>query len=195
MGTFKTVEEAQDKICPSYKINEPQQEEQKKIYDKLHAVFSQLYFAFGQSGNESGSVLSTLIELANCTNYFLGIRMVGWKTVRDLMRVAFPLVQCESAFRRFTNPKVGSESWQKAPTSRVTCGMTSHSRALSCSGNLRRPRANNGSRVSAITRSKLFSGAYLKSAFRAIPRHFAAFVGCQPSRCLHTFDLVDAVHT
>ncbi len=62
-GVFKTVEEAQDKICSSYKVYEPQKEEQK-VYDRLHAVFNQLYFSFGQSGKEIGSVLPTLIEVA-----------------------------------------------------------------------------------------------------------------------------------
>ena len=60
---FKTVEEAQDKICPSYKVYEPQKEEQK-VYDRLHAVFNQLYFSFGQGGKEIGNVLPTLIEVA-----------------------------------------------------------------------------------------------------------------------------------
>ena len=57
------MEEAQDKICSSYKVYEPQKEEQK-VYDRLHAVFNQLYFSFGQSGKEIGSVLPTLIEVA-----------------------------------------------------------------------------------------------------------------------------------
>jgi len=63
-GTFKAVEEAQDKICPSHKIYEPQKEEQK-VYDGLYAVFSKLYFAFGENGNkEMGKVLPTLIHVA-----------------------------------------------------------------------------------------------------------------------------------
>ena len=63
-GTFKTVEEAQDKICPSHKVYEPQKQEQK-IYDQLYAIFSQVYFAFGEPTNkEMGKILPTLIGVA-----------------------------------------------------------------------------------------------------------------------------------
>ena len=63
-GTFKTVEEAQDKICPSHKVYEPQKHEQK-VYDQLYAIFSQLYFAFGEPANkEIGSILPALIGVA-----------------------------------------------------------------------------------------------------------------------------------
>jgi len=63
-GTFKTVEEAQDKICPSHKVYEPQKHEQK-VYDQLYAIFSQLYFAFGEPPNkEIGKILPALIRVA-----------------------------------------------------------------------------------------------------------------------------------
>lgn len=63
-GTFKTIEEAQDKICPPYGVYEPEQSEQL-VYDELYALFSDLYFAFGRAGNgEFGSVLPKLIQLA-----------------------------------------------------------------------------------------------------------------------------------
>jgi len=63
-GTFKTVEEAQDKICPSHKVYEPQKHEQK-VYDQLYAIFSQLYFAFGEPANkEIGKILPALIRVA-----------------------------------------------------------------------------------------------------------------------------------
>ena len=63
-GTFKTVEEAQDKICPSHKVYEPQKHEQK-VYDQLYAIFSQLYFAFGEPANkEIGNILPALITVA-----------------------------------------------------------------------------------------------------------------------------------
>jgi L-ribulokinase len=63
-GTFKTVEEAQDRICPSHRTYEPQLQEQQ-VYDQLYSLFSELYFAFGESGKDRiGKVLPTLIEVA-----------------------------------------------------------------------------------------------------------------------------------
>lgn len=67
-GTFKTVEEAQEKICPSHKVYEPDKSEQK-IYDELHALYSKLYFAFGQPASGTmGDVLPKLIQLAHSVN-------------------------------------------------------------------------------------------------------------------------------
>jgi L-ribulokinase len=63
-GTFKTVEEAQDRICPSHKTYEPQPQEQL-VYDRLYPMFSELYFAFGDPGKDGvGKVLPALIEVA-----------------------------------------------------------------------------------------------------------------------------------
>lgn len=63
-GTFKTIEEAQDKICPPHKVYRPDQSEQT-VYGELYALFSKLYFAFGQpQAKEFGDVLPKLIQLA-----------------------------------------------------------------------------------------------------------------------------------
>jgi|CZKY01.1.fsa_nt_gi L-ribulokinase len=63
-GTFKTIEEAQDKICPPDRAYEPEKSEQL-VYDELYALFSKLYFAFGSPGTgEFGGVLPKLIQLA-----------------------------------------------------------------------------------------------------------------------------------
>jgi L-ribulokinase len=63
-GIFKTVEDAQDKICPPHKRFEPESQEQA-VYDRLYPLFSQLYFAFGESGKAGvGNVLPALIEVA-----------------------------------------------------------------------------------------------------------------------------------
>ena len=63
-GTFKTIEEAQDKICPSYQkfmANELAQ----ATYEKLYPLYSKLYFTLGQkSANGLGDVLPTLIAVA-----------------------------------------------------------------------------------------------------------------------------------
>ena len=63
-GTFKTVEEAQDRICPSHKVYEPQREEQQ-VYDELYSLYSELYFALGQPAADGiGSILPKLIKLS-----------------------------------------------------------------------------------------------------------------------------------
>jgi L-ribulokinase len=63
-GTFKTVEEAQDKICPPHRQFDPDKSEQA-VYNELYPMYSKLYFAFGQPGkNGMGDVLPTLIHAA-----------------------------------------------------------------------------------------------------------------------------------
>jgi len=62
-GTFKSVEEAQDKICPPHRVFEPDRSEQK-VYDELYRVFSRVYFAFGERLAEMGDVLPALIGIS-----------------------------------------------------------------------------------------------------------------------------------
>ena len=62
-GTFKTIEEAQDKLCPQYKVYEPEPSEQK-AYDDLFRLFSRLYFAFGDKTKDMGDVLPALIKIS-----------------------------------------------------------------------------------------------------------------------------------
>jgi L-ribulokinase len=63
-GVFKTIEEAQDKICPSYKTFMPNDSAQR-IYDDLYPLYSKLYFALGQRGRDGlGDILPTLITVA-----------------------------------------------------------------------------------------------------------------------------------
>src|ERR1041385_3928692 len=62
-GTFKTIEEAQDKICPPFRVYEPDPAEQR-IYDDLYRLFSRLYFAFGDKRMEMGDVLPSLIRIS-----------------------------------------------------------------------------------------------------------------------------------
>ena len=66
-GTFKTIEEAQDKICPSHRVYEPDASE-RKIYDELYRLFSRLYFAFGKREGDMGDVLSGLIRITETRN-------------------------------------------------------------------------------------------------------------------------------
>jgi L-ribulokinase len=62
-GTFKTIEEAQDKVCPRYKVYEPEAAE-KRVYDDLYRLFSRLYFVFGEKAADMGDVLPGLIQIA-----------------------------------------------------------------------------------------------------------------------------------
>ena len=64
-GTFKTVEEAQDKLCPPYETFLPEAAT-TGVYETLYPLFSRLYFAFGDPGNAPlGDVLPALIRNAS----------------------------------------------------------------------------------------------------------------------------------
>jgi len=63
-GVFKSVEEAQDKICPQYKVFQPELSA-KRVYDKLYEFYRKVYFAFGlPKGSEFGILLPGLIQLS-----------------------------------------------------------------------------------------------------------------------------------
>src|SRR5689334_10272713 len=63
-GVFRTVEEAQDRICPQYKVFQPQVSA-KAVYDKLYALYSKVYFAFGRPQDaQFGNLLPGLIQLS-----------------------------------------------------------------------------------------------------------------------------------
>jgi L-ribulokinase len=67
-GTFKTIEEAQEKICPPLKVYEPEKSEQE-IYEVLFPLYRKIYFEFGQPKNNSfGEILPTLIRTAETAN-------------------------------------------------------------------------------------------------------------------------------
>ncbi len=64
-GTFKTVEEAQQKICPSHTVYQPNPEAQG-VYDQLFPLYRDIYFEFGRpDGTKFGSTLPKLIEIAS----------------------------------------------------------------------------------------------------------------------------------
>jgi L-ribulokinase len=63
-GTFRTIEEAQQKICPSYTVFEPQAEMQA-VYRDLYELYRKIYFEFGRPVEGSfGNVLPKLIQIA-----------------------------------------------------------------------------------------------------------------------------------
>jgi L-ribulokinase len=62
-GAFKTIEEAQDKICPPHKTYTPEPGEQR-IYDELYRLFSRMYFEFGKANGQMGHILPGLIRIS-----------------------------------------------------------------------------------------------------------------------------------
>ena len=66
-GIFKTVEEAQDNICPQYMAYEPEPGTQS-IYDQLYSLYRRIYFDFGSPERTAfGHVLPELIRIAGQT--------------------------------------------------------------------------------------------------------------------------------
>jgi len=64
-GTFKTIDQAQRKVCPSYTVFEPQAET-RSVYDTLYELYRKIYFEFGRpaAGSDFGNVLPQLIQIA-----------------------------------------------------------------------------------------------------------------------------------
>ncbi len=64
-GTFPSIEEAQEQICPPFIVSEPQAETQG-TYHELYGLFRRLYFDFGRDEADSafGDVLPKLIEIS-----------------------------------------------------------------------------------------------------------------------------------
>jgi len=63
-GGFKTIEDAQDKICRTDRDFQPDKSI-ARIYDNLYELYSKLYFAFGQPREQFGDVLPKLIEISS----------------------------------------------------------------------------------------------------------------------------------
>src|SRR5881392_2520314 len=67
-GVFKTIEEAQEKICPPHRVFEPDEREQG-IYNELYPLYRDLYFALGERGkNPLATVLPSLIRVAEAVH-------------------------------------------------------------------------------------------------------------------------------
>jgi L-ribulokinase len=65
-GVFSSVEEAQQALCPSHRIVEPEAEA-GPIYDELFSHFKKLYFGLGDAGSQAvsiGDVLPSLRRIA-----------------------------------------------------------------------------------------------------------------------------------
>jgi L-ribulokinase len=65
-GAFRSIEEAQDAICPSYHVVEPDQAA-ARVYEELYQLYRELYFGFGQANAKpvlAGGVLPALRRIA-----------------------------------------------------------------------------------------------------------------------------------
>jgi L-ribulokinase len=65
-GTFQSIEEAQNAICPSHHIVEPDQAA-ARVYEELYQIYRELYFAFGAANSKpvlAGGVLPALRRIA-----------------------------------------------------------------------------------------------------------------------------------
>ena len=61
-GVFKTIEDAQNALCPSFRTVEPEPQA-AATYERLFALYRKLYFGFGQPKSEPVSVGDVLPEL------------------------------------------------------------------------------------------------------------------------------------
>ena len=62
-GTFGSIEEAQDKICPSHVVYNPEPAAQK-VYNELYPLYRRLYFDLGKPADSVfGDVLPALIRI------------------------------------------------------------------------------------------------------------------------------------
>jgi L-ribulokinase len=65
-GAFKTIEEAQEALCPKYRVVEPDPS-QSAVYEKLYAMYRNLYFGMGvpsAAPTAVGDVLPALRKIA-----------------------------------------------------------------------------------------------------------------------------------
>jgi L-ribulokinase len=65
-GAFRSIEEAQDAICPSYHVVEPDHGA-ARVYEELFQLYRELYFGFGQANAKpvlAGGVLPALRRIA-----------------------------------------------------------------------------------------------------------------------------------
>ena len=61
-GTFRTIEEAQDALCPKYRVLEPEPRS-TAVYREIYELYRKLYFAMGRKGAAAAEVGEVLPEL------------------------------------------------------------------------------------------------------------------------------------
>jgi len=68
-GEFASIEEAQARLCPRYRIVQPDPRE-ASLYEELFKIYKKLYFGFGQNGAgklDVGDVLPSLRRIASAS--------------------------------------------------------------------------------------------------------------------------------
>jgi L-ribulokinase len=61
-GVFKSIEEAQEKMCLPFRIVNPRPEA-VAVYNELHRLYAKIYFSFGRRGSDAASLGEVLPEL------------------------------------------------------------------------------------------------------------------------------------
>lgn len=61
-GAFPTVEAAQERLCPDYRVIEPDQAE-AAVYERLYGLYRKLYFGMGRAGSGPVAIGDVLPEL------------------------------------------------------------------------------------------------------------------------------------
>ncbi len=61
-GTFKSVEEAQERLCPKHRVVEPDPAE-AAVYEKLFVLYRKLYFGLGLANSEAVAIGDVLPQL------------------------------------------------------------------------------------------------------------------------------------
>jgi L-ribulokinase len=61
-GAFRTIEQAQDALCPKYKVFEPSPSS-VSVYRELYPLYRKLYFAFGQGSAAPVKIGDVLPEI------------------------------------------------------------------------------------------------------------------------------------
>jgi L-ribulokinase len=75
-GAFRTIEEAQDKLCPGFRTVEPEPV-QSAVSQDLFTLYRKLYFAFGRRGSAPTAFGNVLPELRRIAAYTQGGKSAG----------------------------------------------------------------------------------------------------------------------
>jgi L-ribulokinase len=75
-GTFQTIEEAQDALCPGYLTIEPEKAS-AGTYQELYPLFGKLYFSFGMRGSKAIELAEVLPELRRIATRARGGQSAG----------------------------------------------------------------------------------------------------------------------
>jgi L-ribulokinase len=76
VGAFRSIEEAQDKLCPGFNTVEPEKTE-AATYQELFAMYHRLYFAFGQPASAASDLSDILPGLRRIATSVRGGKSAG----------------------------------------------------------------------------------------------------------------------